>query len=132
MVRMYLSRFRQIPFGIQPSNRRVLSIVGMSERTRELADSIVQPNDHSSDKSKIDRRRLALSKAITLVESRCPEQMHQADLLLKYVLQCQANDSKTQQNPSSFRIGFTGPPGAGKSTFIEAFGKYLLDQLPSR
>ncbi len=57
-----------------------------------------------------------LSKAITLVESRLSEHQVIAQQILEA---CQAHTEK------SIRIGITGVPGAGKSTFIEAFGSYL-------
>ena len=55
-----------------------------------------------------------LGKAITLIESKKPEHREMADLLLKEVLPFTGK---------SIRIGITGVPGAGKSTFIESFGK---------
>lgn len=58
----------------------------------------------------------ALSRAITLVESKNPKQLEQANNILKSCLPF-AN--------KSIRIGITGVPGVGKSTFIEAFGKHL-------
>lgn len=59
-----------------------------------------------------------LSKAITLVESYLPE--HRA-IASQIIRRCQSvsNGRKTM------RIGITGVPGAGKSTFIEAFGSYI-------
>ncbi|AKH69653.1 LAO/AO transport system ATPase [Spongiibacter sp. IMCC21906] len=61
----------------------------------------------------------ALAKAITLVESKNLAHRGQAQALLEEVLPYSGN---------SIRIGITGIPGVGKSTFIEAFGLYLLEQ----
>ncbi|MFD0797042.1 methylmalonyl Co-A mutase-associated GTPase MeaB [Maribacter chungangensis] len=58
----------------------------------------------------------ALSKAITLVESTKPE--HQA-IANRIIELCLTEKQKT------LRIGITGVPGVGKSTFIESFGKLL-------
>lgn len=63
--------------------------------------------------------RPALSKALTLVESTKPSHREQA---LKLV------ELATPQAGNAFRIGITGVPGVGKSTFIEAFGLHLLKQ----
>ena len=63
--------------------------------------------------------RLILSKAITLCESQLPEDELLASLLIEETL---------GQSEHSFRIGITGIPGVGKSTFIEAFGLYLIQQ----
>lgn len=63
--------------------------------------------------------RLLLSQAITLVESRRADDQEIARQVLDAVL------PKTGQ---SVRIGITGVPGVGKSTFIEAFGTYLTQQ----
>ncbi len=62
-----------------------------------------------------------LSKAITLVESYLPE--HRA-IASQIIQRCQviSNGKKTM------RIGITGVPGAGKSTFIEAFGSYITGE----
>ncbi|TBN04889.1 methylmalonyl Co-A mutase-associated GTPase MeaB [Hyunsoonleella flava] len=60
-----------------------------------------------------------LSRAITLIESTNPEHTQQANAILKKCLP-HAN--------TSIRIGITGVPGVGKSTFIEAFGKLLTAQ----
>ncbi len=60
-----------------------------------------------------------ISKAITLVESNSNKHMEIAQELIKKIL---PNTGK------SIRIGITGSPGAGKSTFIESFGTYLCQQ----
>jgi LAO/AO transport system kinase len=57
-----------------------------------------------------------LSRAITLVESNNSKHQAKANLILE---QCLPHSNK------SVRIGITGVPGVGKSTFIEVFGKYL-------
>lgn len=62
-----------------------------------------------------------LAKAITLVESTNSKHRVQANKLLEDIL-TSYSDKKT------LRIGITGTPGVGKSTFIEAFGLYLVDQ----
>ncbi|MFW5662620.1 MAG: methylmalonyl Co-A mutase-associated GTPase MeaB [Bacteroidota bacterium] len=58
------------------------------------------------------------SRTITLVESNSREHMLKAQEVLKGLLPYTGN---------SVRIGITGPPGAGKSTFIEALGTFLCD-----
>jgi LAO/AO transport system kinase len=63
------------------------------------------------------RHRKALSQAITMVESALPEHQQVAQALISKCLPYAGN---------SLRLGITGVPGAGKSTFIEAFGNYLL------
>lgn len=58
----------------------------------------------------------ALSRAITLVESTNPKHLNQANEVINSCL---------LHVKESVRIGITGVPGVGKSTFIEAFGKHL-------
>lgn len=60
-----------------------------------------------------------LAKAITLIESKKNEHRQQADELLKKILPYTGN---------SIRIGITGVPGAGKSTFIESFGLHAIQK----
>ena len=60
--------------------------------------------------------RLILSQAITLVESRRADDQVLAQQVLNTIL---------PNTGHSTRIGITGVPGVGKSTFIEAFGTYL-------
>jgi LAO/AO transport system kinase len=60
-----------------------------------------------------------LSKAITLVESTNIKHQQKANEILNC---CLPHSNK------SIRIGITGVPGVGKSTFIETFGKYLTAQ----
>ena len=60
-----------------------------------------------------------LSKAITLVESTNSKHQEKANQILE---KCLPHANK------SIRIGITGIPGVGKSTFIEAYGKYLTSK----
>lgn len=60
--------------------------------------------------------RAALSQALTLVESKTQSHRTSADELIQLALPHSGN---------SMRIGITGVPGVGKSTFIEAFGEHL-------
>lgn len=68
------------------------------------------------DGIKSGNKRL-IAKAITLVESNRPEHRSQAEELLKKILPLTGN---------SIRVGITGVPGAGKSTFIENFGRLAI------
>ena len=62
---------------------------------------------------------MALAKGITLVESSLDSDMALAEVLLTKLL---------PHAGKSVRIGISGSPGVGKSTFIEAFGQLLVDQ----
>lgn len=62
-------------------------------------------------------QRRALAKAITLIESLRPQDRIAAQQLLEQVL---------PRTGRSIRIGISGIPGVGKSTFIEAFGMELI------
>lgn len=77
-------------------------------------------------KSLCDGDRGALARAITLVESQHPEKQHHAHNLLNLILRSARDNNGLK--PGSFRIGLTGAPGAGKSTFIETFGKFLTNK----
>jgi len=60
----------------------------------------------------------SLGRAITLVESSLPKHQSEAQ---KLISACLPHSGK------AFRVGITGVPGAGKSTFIEALGKIIID-----
>ncbi len=64
-----------------------------------------------------DRR--ALSKGITLVESALPTHQENASELLEILM---------PYTGGSIRIGVSGAPGVGKSTFIESFGGHVINQ----
>ena len=64
-------------------------------------------------------KRRALSRGITLVESTRADHREQANRLLTLL---------TPHAGNSIRIGISGVPGAGKSTFIEAAGLHVLEQ----
>lgn len=62
-------------------------------------------------------QRRALARAITLIESTRRDHRRQAEALLARLL---------PKSGASIRIGITGVPGVGKSTFIEAFGLHAI------
>ena len=64
-------------------------------------------------------QRRAIAKAITLLESTRDDHRAQADALLDAVL---------AHSGRSFRLGISGVPGVGKSTFIETLGLFLIDK----
>jgi len=78
----------------------------MDQKSSTLVEEILQGN------------RRAMAKAITLLESTKPESFGKGQELL---------DSLLQHTGKAMRIGITGVPGVGKSTFIEAFGLYLIE-----
>jgi LAO/AO transport system kinase len=67
----------------------------------------------------VEGNRRALAKAITLIESKLESHRKESQLLLEQLL---------PKTGTSIRIGITGVPGVGKSTFIEALGLYLVAQ----
>ncbi|MAO47089.1 MAG: methylmalonyl Co-A mutase-associated GTPase MeaB [Crocinitomicaceae bacterium] len=68
----------------------------------------------------LDRKSEALARAITLIESNNPSDRPQAHKLLSKL--------RDHGHPNSLRLGITGIPGVGKSTFIERFGLDLIDE----
>ena len=62
--------------------------------------------------------RMVLAQAITLIESNLSEQVELARAILVHFEPVKSN---------SFRIGITGSPGVGKSTFIEALGLNFIE-----
>ena len=82
--------------------------------------------EHQLVKGLREGNRAALAKAITLIETTNAQKKLQANALVNTLL-TDAQRTLKSKGPSSLslRIGLSGPPGAGKSTFIESFGKHL-------
>ena len=76
-----------------------------------MSDSLVKPL--------LAGDRHALARAITLIESTRADHRERADALLAELL---------PHTGKSVRLGITGVPGVGKSTFIERFGLNLIDR----
>jgi len=96
--------------GVFPSpniNPDVLANNVRKKRKRYSANDLVE--------GILSGNRTMLSQAITMVESSLPEHYKIAQEIVEKCLPCSAR---------SVRIGITGIPGAGKSTFIESFGLY--------
>lgn len=98
-------------------------IVAGGSRPPTVSGGSVSPMP-PSDVSVLARRilsgdRTALAKGITLVESRVPAHRAAADDLLEQV---------TARAGSALRLGITGVPGAGKSTFIDALGMKMCGE----
>jgi LAO/AO transport system kinase len=100
--------------GIPPPpsiNPDVLRKSGRKRRKNYSADEFVS--------GILSGNRTILSQAITLVESSLPEHYETAQVIIEKCLPFSAK---------SIRIGITGVPGAGKSTFIESFGLHITGQ----
>ncbi len=67
----------------------------------------------------MDRNRLMLARTITLVESTLHSHQDMARTIISELL---------PHTGKAVRLGITGVPGAGKSTFIESFGTMLTEQ----
>ena len=66
----------------------------------------------------IDKNRRMIAKTMTLIESRVPAHQKMAARIMEKILPLTGR---------SIRLGVTGVPGVGKSTFIENLGVYLAD-----
>ena len=67
----------------------------------------------------LEGNKTALGRGITLIESNQKLHQKQAEFLIEGAL---------SHAHKSIRIGITGVPGVGKSTFIESFGSYLIEK----
>jgi len=77
------------------------------------------PSSQSLIEGILQKDKTALSRAITLIESTAKKHQQQAKEIIEA---CLPHANK------SIRIGITGVPGVGKSTFIEQFGKLLVQK----
>uniref|UniRef100_A0A669PC25 Metabolism of cobalamin associated A n=1 Tax=Phasianus colchicus TaxID=9054 RepID=A0A669PC25_PHACC len=94
---------------------------GLSNREKGLIDRLYN--------GLVQGHRACLAEAITLIESTQTRKKKVAQVLLQKVLSYHREQEKLNQGkPLAFRVGLSGPPGAGKSTFIECFGKMLTER----
>ncbi len=82
-----------------------------------LLDDDAELRDAVLDRTAPLRQRRAIAKAITLLESTRADHRQRADALL---------DALLPHAGGAFRLGISGVPGVGKSTFIEALGSWLI------
>ncbi len=103
---------------IQPSNINIDSIKKLRDKRKNLSvNNRIETSYYINEIKK--GNRTILSQAITLVESTLEEQQNFANEIVEGCLPFSGN---------SIRIGISGVPGVGKSTFIETFGKYLISK----
>jgi len=91
----------------------------MLDEVHEVANSPLLPEDEALLQAVLAGQRRALAKAITLVESSRADHRRRANELLRVLL---------PHTGRSIRLGISGVPGVGKSTFIEALGMWLVER----
>jgi LAO/AO transport system kinase len=94
-----------------------VDISGNSNKNNSLKRKILSIDEYVNGVLNFDRNILA--RTITLIESNNPHHQEIAQQVLTKLL---------PYSEKSLRIGITGVPGAGKSTLIESFGLYLINQ----
>jgi LAO/AO transport system kinase len=87
------------------------------ERRAAARSASLAATDQALVEGVLARDARALAKAITLIESSRDDHQARAHSVL---------DALAPHTGNAYRIGVTGAPGAGKSTFIEAFGLFLV------
>lgn len=104
----------------------ILTGIGDTDRTDEqscrLTSQINRRRELSADEyieGILACDRTILARAITLIESNAPRHFVFGQKILQRIL---------PYTGKAIRVGITGAPGVGKSTFIEALGSYLCDQ----
>ncbi|WP_010250707.1 methylmalonyl Co-A mutase-associated GTPase MeaB [Myroides injenensis] len=97
--------------GIEQPNTTDTDVIKKFQLRRQQKRSVEQIIEQI-----INQDKVALSQGITLIESLNPNHYQQAEKIIQGCLPYANN---------SVRIGITGVPGVGKSTFIESFGKLL-------
>ncbi|MES2771776.1 MAG: methylmalonyl Co-A mutase-associated GTPase MeaB [Pseudomonadota bacterium] len=90
---------------------------------QSLLHALLSPSNSGMSQAANSKRR-ALAKAITLIESTRTDHRQRAQQLLSALLPYTGQNA---ENTSTLRIGISGVPGVGKSTFIEHLGNYLID-----
>ena len=84
----------------------------MTDLTRHLLEELsLNERDSASPEEIRFRRRMALARSITLVESTAASHRKQADLLLTHLLSNKSGDNAVDDK-KFFRVGIAGPPGA--------------------
>ena len=84
-----------------------------------LPDHVLDAIDQQLVNGVLARQRRSLAKTITLVESTRADHQQRAQKVIAALL---------PHTGKAIRVGISGAPGAGKSTFIEALGNYLIDK----
>lgn len=97
--------------GISDKDKSLRPVLRQSKRRSLKAEDYVRGIEQGD--------RVILSRAITLVESNLKRHFKIAQDVIQALL---------PRTGKALRIGITGVPGAGKSTFIEAFGNMLCDE----
>ena len=94
---------------VSSARKKTASSAGRKD-TKSVIDQL------ASDITDGDRRSLA--RAITLIESTRTDHRRQAEALVSTIM---------PETGKSLRLGISGVPGVGKSTFIETFGLHLVE-----
>lgn len=107
---------------LKPANIYHSKCRQFSSNVETYSESDLSKNCRSILTNLLAGERWALARAITLIESTNKAKQDEARKLVTLITRRNENIN------SSFRIGLSGPPGAGKSTFIERFGQFLTSK----
>ncbi|PAA67912.1 hypothetical protein BOX15_Mlig028301g2, partial [Macrostomum lignano] len=125
------SLHRLCQLAVAPAPASGLRCRGLAGATTTYLDVSVPQDDPTVARlyqAVLNQQRTGLAQAITLVESRHPEKQARGQALVNRLLKHLAQ----RQHKRCFRVGITGTPGAGKSTFIECIGQDLVKRQGKR
>ncbi len=111
-----------IPEGASNEQYPGFVMTGVDAKQAKPKAPIHKPKNYTAEElinGIINHDRMLLSKAITIIESNAPKHFALGQEIIKGIL---------PYTGKSIRVGITGVPGAGKSTFIEALGSRLCQQ----
>ncbi|KAI9098806.1 ArgK protein-domain-containing protein [Phlyctochytrium arcticum] len=120
MSRMFLRVVRPHSYPLRQYASSATSTLSIPPKVQKLFDGLKAGD------------RQSLARAITLVESTRSEHREETQKLLALVLAQnklpRAKSGVPETFKTTFRIGLSGSPGVGKSSFIETFGMFLIEQ----